>query len=127
MKNLLVLCKKWQRTLRLEEWDISFFILDDKEMNAEEVNNDMDANETNGFIVSYFINRCAKIYIRKNGPDVQRTIVHELTHLHLCEINELANEMIKHISSKDLQAQFEVMREAYNERAVYSLSRLFDK
>ena len=125
MKNALACCKSWQKKLRLEEWDIKFFILEDKEMNAEELNNDMEANETNGFIVSYYVNRFAKIYIRKNGPDVEQTIIHELTHLLLAEVNELSNELIKHIGSKDLQSHFETMRETFNERAVYSLARLF--
>ena len=95
-------------------------------MNGEESNHGFAETTTNGFVMPYYYKRVADIYIRKSGPHIEETIIHELTHLHVAEVNEFMIELIKHIGSKDLQAQFQGQRNLFIERVVYTTARIFE-
>lgn len=73
--------KKWQKKLRLQDWDITVEWVDDEEL-------DTDLGEVNVFMEK----RMAKIKISRLNPereygwsgwDPERTLVHELVHIHL--------------------------------------------
>ena len=84
--KLLKLCQAWQKTLRIQDWDI-----------AVEMVGHLDDGASAR--VEYFTeNRTAFINIDRNSNDYERSLVHELLHVQTAHLRDI----IKHDSMEDI-------------------------
>lgn len=87
-EQLEALCREWQKTLRLQDWDVKVRIVRQR---------DMDNHNAQGEVDWTLPKKSAAISILDPtdyppnswwGQDIERTLVHELLHLHFAPFVE---------------------------------------
>lgn len=95
-----VLLKKWQKTLRLRDWDIKLVLVTDKWRKSGDIKIDRD-------------NQMAALMIHESVPEEQleEVVVHELLHLRLYGMDQMIEANIDIIfgpDSSDPKKQFAI-------------------
>ena len=123
--NLIAQCKRWQKLLRLEDWDIELHIMDDDKYEDKEAELEFKRDTTQGLSEIYCDRKLARIYIRKSSDNQVDTLVHEIAHIFCRPIIDVINNYLPHLASIDLQHQFAKDAADSLEVIVHPITRAF--
>ena len=82
------LCRKWQKLLRLQDWDITARIFEDKEYESLEIGTDLKAGETMAVNAIDAFRKHSAIYMKKTNAELELYLLHELCHILLAPLDD---------------------------------------
>ncbi len=85
MEDLTALCTQWQSALRLRDWDVVIAIVDESGLKDPKSFGECSYDLTK---------KTAYIKIADRNQDKERTLVHELIHLHLAPLDFFVDDKL---------------------------------
>lgn len=121
--SIETLGRKWQKLLRLSDWDITVQIKEDIDFeNIEEA-------AGGSFGTSWGCNfvtgnrKCSRIYIKKACSDVELYLLHELVHILCNPLDDVSIFMLDYIPNADIKPILNVQRVEALEEQVWSITK----
>jgi hypothetical protein len=125
MKKLQSICNKWAKRLRLQNWDIDFNVLSQKEYEDVESQLGITPGETEGCILPCSSRSCAQLNMVADSEDPETVIVHELIHLNQNGMAEVMQSIVEKINDRELSQHFAEQFIAAHEVSVHATARAF--
>jgi hypothetical protein len=119
--SIKTLCNKWQKLLRLQDWDITAEIKED--IDFENIEN--AAGGSSGSWGCNFVSsdrKCSKIYLKKACPDVELYLVHEIVHILCNPLDDVSVFMIDYIPNVDVKSVLSIQRTEALEKTVWGIT-----
>lgn len=95
--KLTTILKRWQKRLRLEDWDLSVSVHNDAEYEALEVESGNKLGASAAFIYVYGDRKGAEVKVKESCEDPELYLIHELVHILLHPIDEYNTFMLGYI------------------------------
>ena len=117
------LCRKWQKLLRLQDWDITARIFEDKEYESLEIGTDLKAGETMAVNAIDAFRKHSAIYMKKTNAELELYLLHELCHILLAPLDDLGIPVLAYISSLDARQHMTLAWTDALEESVWNMAR----
>lgn len=103
MNSLSKLLKKWQRLLKLQDWDITVELCEDDDFEELEAGIGYKKGDLSAYNSLTSDRKSSKIYVKKACPDYELYLVHELSHILLDPLDNANTVIISEIPSEDIR------------------------
>ena len=110
MNSLNDLLKKWQKLLKLETWDITVELKEDKDYEEFEVAAGSEREKSVGFNLVCNDRKDSDISIKKSCINYELYLVHELVHILIDPLDAASVFMLEYIPSADVKAVLGIRR-----------------
>ena len=121
--SILSRCKYWQKIMRLLDWDIKFSALNKKDYGEVEAAWGWEPGKTNGHMDGDYFRRSAYVTLLKSAPDIEYTILHELSHVMHQEVREFVEGLVANIKNQELSDYIAEQWSEIHERSIHATSR----
>lgn len=116
-KQVIKLTQKWQKRLNLQNWEIVVYVIPLEEFNTLWPDFAEEVQACNQFFIEH---QCSSIYVKAVTIEpLELLIIHELVHLVVADMDELASDMI---GDDDF---VKCTHERYLEKAVQALTHAY--
>ena len=123
MNSLNKLLKKWQKLLRLEDWDIKAEIVNDEDFEEMEVEVGYKKGELAAYNSLTSDIKWSKIYVKKSCSDYELYFVHEMAHILLNPLDDANTVILSGIPSEDIRKILVARSDEALEEAVWNTAK----
>jgi hypothetical protein len=121
--SIKTLCARWQKLLRLQDWDIVFKVLDDKDYETREIGSGFKVGETGAVNAIDAFRKHSTIYLKKSNPEPELYLLHELCHILLAPLDDLGIPVLAYIPSLDTRQHMTLAWTDALEESVWNMAR----